>query len=56
VYAARAGRSLDESLEDQGPLVTLEIAGTALVELMRADAASLGPVYVLNGAGLQKLP
>jgi hypothetical protein len=34
---------VDEFLQDQGPLVTLEIAGTALVELMKADAASLAP-------------
>jgi NAD(P)-dependent dehydrogenase (short-subunit alcohol dehydrogenase family) len=55
-YAARAGQSLEEYLEQQGPLVTPEIAGTALVELIRADAATVAPGYRLTGAGLQKLP
>ena len=39
-----------------GPLLTPEIAGTALVELVRADAAAVAPGYVLDGAGLQKQP
>jgi 3-oxoacyl-[acyl-carrier protein] reductase len=55
-YAARAGLSVDEYLEQQGPLVTPEIAGTALVELVRADAATVAPGYRLSGAGLQQLP
>jgi 3-oxoacyl-[acyl-carrier protein] reductase len=55
-YAARAGQSVDEYLEQQGSLVTPEIAGTALVELVRADSATLAPAYRLSGAGLQKLP
>jgi len=55
-YAARAGLSVEEFLAQAGPLVTPEIAGTALVELVQADAAKVGPAYVLNGAGLQKLP
>ncbi len=36
------------------PLVTPEIAGAALAELARADAA-VAPGYLLTGAGLQKL-
>jgi 3-oxoacyl-[acyl-carrier protein] reductase len=55
-YAARAGKSLEEYLEQQGPLVTPRIAGAAVVELVRADAASVAPAYRLNGAGLQELP
>jgi NAD(P)-dependent dehydrogenase (short-subunit alcohol dehydrogenase family) len=55
-YAARAGQSLDEYLQQQGPLVTPEIAGTSLVELIRADAATVAPGYRLTGAGLEKLP
>jgi hypothetical protein len=33
-----------------------QIAGTAMVELAQADAATLAPAYLLTGAGLQKLP
>ena len=54
-YAARAGQSVEEFLEQQGSLVTPEIAGAALVELVRADAAGVAPGYRLSGAGLQKL-
>jgi 3-oxoacyl-[acyl-carrier protein] reductase len=54
-YAARAGQSLEDFLEQSGPLVTPEIAGTALVELVRADAGTVAPAYVLSGAGLQRL-
>lgn len=55
-YAARAGQSVEEYLEQQGSLVTPEIAGTALVELVRADAATVAPGYRLSGGGLQQLP
>jgi hypothetical protein len=55
-YAARAGLSVEEYLQQQHPLVTPEIAGTALVELVQADAATVAPGYRLSGAGLQKLP
>ena len=54
-YAARAGQSVDEFLERQRPLVTPEIAGAAIVELARTDAASLAQAYRLGGTGLQKL-
>jgi 3-oxoacyl-[acyl-carrier protein] reductase len=54
-YAARAGQSLEEFLQQQGSLVTPEIAGTALVELVRADAATVAPGYRLSGTGLQEL-
>src|SRR5919197_1468074 len=53
-YAARAGQSLEEFLQPQRPLVTPEIAGTALVELVQADAATIAPAYRLSGAGLQQ--
>ena len=59
-YAARAGQSVDEYLQSlvqsTGPLVTPEIAATALVQLVKDDAAKLAPAYLLTGAGLQKLP
>jgi 3-oxoacyl-[acyl-carrier protein] reductase len=55
-YAARAGQPLEEYLEQQGSLVTPEIAGTALVELLRADPATVAPGYRLSGDGLERLP
>jgi 3-oxoacyl-[acyl-carrier protein] reductase len=55
-YAARAGLSLEKFLQQQGPLVTPEIAGTAVVQLVQADAENVAPAYLLNGAGLQALP
>jgi 3-oxoacyl-[acyl-carrier protein] reductase len=55
-YAARAGQSVEEFLQQQGSLVTPEIAGTALVELVQADAPTVAPGYRLTAAGLEKLP
>ena len=56
-YAAQAGQSVADFLEGRPfPLLTPEIAGTALVELVQADPAGLSPAYLLNGAGLQQLP
>ncbi|HKU95865.1 MAG TPA: SDR family oxidoreductase [Vineibacter sp.] len=55
-YAARAGTSVAAYLQPMGPLVTPEIAGATLIELIRADAATVAPAYLLTGAGLQKLP
>jgi 3-oxoacyl-[acyl-carrier protein] reductase len=54
-YAARAGQSVEEFLEPQRPLVTPEIAGAAIVELARADAANVAPAYRLGGTGLGEL-
>ncbi|MEB3049849.1 hypothetical protein KV112_08890 [Mycolicibacter sp. MYC123] len=39
-----------------GELLTPEIAGTALVELIRTDPSRMAAEYLLTGAGLQKLP
>jgi NAD(P)-dependent dehydrogenase (short-subunit alcohol dehydrogenase family) len=55
-YAARAGQSQEEYLRQRGPLLTPEIAGAALVELVEANAAAVAPAYLLTGAGLQTLP
>jgi hypothetical protein len=55
-YATRAGHSVEEHIEQLGPLVTPEIAGAALVELVRADPATAAPGYTLTGGGLQELP
>jgi 3-oxoacyl-[acyl-carrier protein] reductase len=55
-YAARAEQPLEEYLQQVGPFVTPEIAGTALVELVLADAATVAPGYRLTAAGLEELP
>lgn len=56
-YAARADLPVDEFLERQPfALLTPEIAGAAMVELVQSDIATLAPAYVLNGDGLQRLP
>ena len=56
-YAAQAGLSVEDFLTAQPfPLLTPEIAGAAIVELVQAEAANVAPGYLLNGGGLQKLP
>jgi len=55
-YAARTGQTEDAYLKQLGELLTPELAGAALVDLVRADPATVAPGYVLTGAGLQKLP
>jgi NAD(P)-dependent dehydrogenase (short-subunit alcohol dehydrogenase family) len=55
-YAARAGQTEDAYLKQLGELLTPELAGAVLVDLVRADPATVAPGYVLTGAGLQKLP
>jgi hypothetical protein len=54
-YAARNGQSEQDYLQQMGEPLTPEVAGSALVELVRADAATVAPGYLLTGAGLQKL-
>ena len=54
-YAARAGQSEEEYLQQMGEPLTPEIAGAAMVELVEEDAASVAPAYLLTGAGLQDL-
>jgi 3-oxoacyl-[acyl-carrier protein] reductase len=51
-YADRAGMSLEEFLRDQGSLVSPEIAGAAVLELLQTDPA---PAYRLTGSGLVEL-
>jgi 3-oxoacyl-[acyl-carrier protein] reductase len=36
--------------------LTPETAGSALIDLVRADPATTAPEYLLTAAGLQKLP
>jgi NAD(P)-dependent dehydrogenase (short-subunit alcohol dehydrogenase family) len=55
-YAARDGQTEQDYLNQLGELLTPEIAGAAIVDLVRADPATTAPGYLLTGAGLQKLP
>jgi NAD(P)-dependent dehydrogenase (short-subunit alcohol dehydrogenase family) len=56
-YAAQADLSVKDFLSAQTyPLLTPEIAGAAIIELVRAEAANVAPGYLLNGGGLHKLP
>ena len=55
-YAARSGQTEEEFLKRLGESWTPEMAGSALVDLVRTDAATTAPEYLLTGAGLQKLP
>jgi len=55
-YARRAGLSVEDFLRAQPfPMLSAEIAGTAIVELVQTDADGVSPTYVLNGAGLHKV-
>lgn len=54
-YAARAGLEVEDFLRHHAPLLTPEIAGKAVVDLVRADATSVVPAYVLTGNGLHAL-
>jgi NAD(P)-dependent dehydrogenase (short-subunit alcohol dehydrogenase family) len=55
-YAARSGQTEEEYLQQMGEPLSPEKAGSALVDLIRADAAATAPGYMLTAAGLQKLP
>jgi 3-oxoacyl-[acyl-carrier protein] reductase len=54
-YAERAGQPVEDFLRQQGPLVTPQVAGTAVVELVQAEAADVASGYLLTGTGLQQL-
>lgn len=55
-YSAFTGQTQQEYLAQMGPLLTPEAAGAAVLELVRADAGSVAPAYLLTGAGLKQLP
>ncbi len=55
-YAARAGRSVEDHVQQLGDPLTPDIAGTALVKLARSEAATLAPAYRLASTGLHELP
>jgi len=55
-YAARAGITQEQYMEQMGPPVTPEVAGTAVLELLQTDPETVAASYLLTGAGLTKLP
>jgi hypothetical protein len=55
-YAARSDQTEEAYLKQLGEVWTPEVAGSALVELVRAIPATTAPGYLLTGAGLQTLP
>jgi 3-oxoacyl-[acyl-carrier protein] reductase len=55
-YAARGGQTEEAYLKQLGDALTPETAGSALVDLVRANPATTAPAYLLTAAGLQKLP
>ena len=55
-YAARNGQTEAEYLRPFGPPLTPEIAGAALLGLVRADPAGQASEYLLTAGGLQPLP
>jgi NAD(P)-dependent dehydrogenase (short-subunit alcohol dehydrogenase family) len=54
-YAARSGQTEEQYVARFGAPLTPEIAGASVAELVRADAATVAPAYLLTGAGLEKL-
>jgi NAD(P)-dependent dehydrogenase (short-subunit alcohol dehydrogenase family) len=54
-HAAQSGVFEEEFLKGLGEPLTPEIAGAALVGLVRADMATVAPGYRLSAAGLQDL-
>ena len=55
-YAVRRGQSEQEYVQAMGEPLTPERAGSALVELVKAETDAVAPAYLLSGAGLQTLP
>ena len=55
-YAARSGQSEQEYVQQFGEPLSPQATGDAIVELVRADAATIAPAYLLSSAGLQQLP
>jgi NAD(P)-dependent dehydrogenase (short-subunit alcohol dehydrogenase family) len=54
-YAARNGQTEEEYLQGFGRPLTPEIAGTAVVELIRAEPETVASGYLLTGDGLKTL-
>ncbi len=54
-YAARSGQTEDAFLKEMGPLLTPEIAGSAIVSLVQSDRKAIAPGYLLSAAGLKEV-
>jgi NAD(P)-dependent dehydrogenase (short-subunit alcohol dehydrogenase family) len=54
-YAARRDQTQEEYLGPMGPPVTPQLAGAAVLELLRTRAADVESAYLLTGAGLTAL-
>jgi len=54
-YSARSGLTEEAFIEQLGDLLTPEIAGSALVDLVRSDNATIAPDYLLSATGLQSV-
>jgi len=55
-YAARGGLDEETFVKQMGELLTPQTAGSALLDLVNTDPATVAPGYLLTGAGLQQLP
>jgi NAD(P)-dependent dehydrogenase (short-subunit alcohol dehydrogenase family) len=55
-YAARTGQTEEAYLQQLGEPLTPETAGSAVLDLVRRDPATLSSGYLLTGTGLQALP
>ena len=55
-YAARGGKTQEEFLAGLGDLLTPEVAGSALVDLVLAEPDAVAPGYLLTPGGLRDLP
>jgi NAD(P)-dependent dehydrogenase (short-subunit alcohol dehydrogenase family) len=55
-YAARSGQSFEEYVCQLGEPLTPEIAGAAMLQLIRTDTAELASAYRLSAGGLTPLP
>ena len=55
-YAARSGQSVEDYIDQFGAVLTPEIAGAAVLELVLAETAAVAPAYLLTGDGLKELP
>jgi len=55
-YAARAGVTQEQYMEQMGPPVTPEVAGNAVMELLKTQPENVAGAYLLTGAGLKELP
>jgi 3-oxoacyl-[acyl-carrier protein] reductase len=54
-YSARSGLTEEAFIEQLGDLLTPEIAGSALVDLVSSDNATIAPDYLLSATGLQSV-